>query len=87
MYKYFSTPYTSLLHNLTEDKFIALIEITFKREDTPYLACYDRNFRAAEKYHAWSSQNVCDALIYLLGRNYNGHKLCPPGCEFILVLL
>ena len=37
---------------------------------SPYLACSDRNaFFTSEKpkkYHAWSCQNVCDALTFLL---------------------
>ena len=35
----FSTLYTTLLHHLIKDKLIALIEHTFPREETPYLAC------------------------------------------------
>ena len=66
----FSTLYTSLPHNLIKDKLIDLIEITFQREGSPYLACNDRNaFFTSEKpkkYHAWSCQNVCDALTFLL---------------------
>ena len=46
-----------------------LIERTFNREGSPYLACNDRNaFFASEKsrkYHVWSCQNVCDALTSL----------------------
>ena len=42
----------------------------FQREGSPYLACYDQNaFFTSEKpkkYHAWSCQNVCDALTFLL---------------------
>ena len=42
----------------------------FCYESTPYLACNDRNaFFTSEnpkKYHAWSCQNVCDALTFLL---------------------
>ena len=39
--------------------------------NSPYLACNDRNniFFTSEKpkkYHAWSCQNVCDALTFLL---------------------
>ena len=45
-------------------------ERTFQREGSPYLACNDRNaFLTSEKtkkYHAWSCQNVCDALTFLL---------------------
>ena len=66
----FSTLYTTLPHNLIKDKFIDLIERTFKREGPSYLACTDRNaFFTSEnpkKYHAWSCQNVCDALTFLL---------------------
>ena len=66
----FSTLYTTLPHNLIKDKLIDLIESTFQREGSPYLACNDRNaFFTSEKpkkYHAWSCQNVCDALTFLL---------------------
>ena len=66
----FSTLYTTLPHNLIKDKLINLIESTFQREGFPYLACSDRNaFFTSEKpkkYHAWSCQNVCDALTFLL---------------------
>ena len=63
----FSTLYTTLPHNLIKDKLIDLIERTFQREGSPYLACSDRNaFFTSEKpkkYHAWSCQNVCDDLF------------------------
>ena len=66
----FSTLYTTLPHNLIKDKLIDLIERTLQREGSPYLACSDRNaFFSSEKpkkYHAWSCQNVCDALTFLL---------------------
>ena len=66
----FSTLYTTLPHNLIKDKLIDLIERTFQREGSPYLACNDRNaFLTSEKpkkYHAWSCQNVFDALTFLL---------------------
>ena len=39
----FSTLYTTLPHNLIKDKLIDLIEGTFQREGSPYLACNDRN--------------------------------------------
>ena len=65
-----STLYTTLPHNLIKDKIIDLIERTFLREGSPYLACNDRNaFFTSEKpkkYHASSCQNVCDALTFLL---------------------
>ena len=41
-----------------------------RSKGSPYLACSDRNaFFTSEKpkkYHAWSCQNVCDALTFLL---------------------
>ena len=59
-----------LPHNLIKDKLIDLIERTFNREGSPSLACNDRNaFFTSEKpkkYHAWSCQNVGDALTFLL---------------------
>ena len=48
----FSTLYTTLPHNLIKDKLIDLIERTFNREGSPYLACNDRsifNFRKTKK--------------------------------------
>ena len=66
----FSTLYTILPHNLIKDKRIDLIERTFNRESSPYLACNDRNAfftsEKPEKYHAWSCQNVWYALTFLL---------------------
>ena len=66
----FSILYTTLPHNLIKDKLIDLIKRAFNREGSPYLACNDRNaFFTSEnpkKYHAWSCQNVCDALTFLL---------------------
>ena len=66
----FSTLYTTLPHNLIEDKLIDLIERTYQREGSPHLACNNRNaFFTSEKpkkYHAWSFKNVCDALTVLL---------------------
>ena len=66
----FSTLYTTLPHNSIKDKLIDLIERTFQREGSPYLACNDRNafylLKNPKKYHAWSSQNVCNALKFWL---------------------
>ena len=65
------TLYTTLPHKFIKDNFIDLIEITFQREGSPYLACNDINaFFTSENldkymYHAWSCQNVCDVLIVL----------------------
>ena len=43
----FSTLYTTLPHNLIKEKLINLIEWTFKRDGSPYIACNERqaNFR------------------------------------------
>ena len=55
---------------MIKDKLIDLIERTFNKEDSSYLACNGRNaFFTSEKlkkYYAWSCQNACDALIFLL---------------------
>ena len=46
----FSTLYTTLPYYLIKDKLIDLIERTFQREGSPYLACNDRNaFFTSEK--------------------------------------
>ena len=37
----FSTLYTTLPHNLIKEKLINLIEWTFKREGSPYIACFE----------------------------------------------
>ena len=37
------TLYNTLPHNLIKDKLIDLIERTFQREGSPYLACNDKN--------------------------------------------
>ena len=66
----FSTLYTTLPYNLIKDKLIDFIERTFQREGTPYLAIYNRNAyftkEKPKKYHAWSCQNVFDALTFSL---------------------
>ena len=53
----FSTLYITLPHHLIKDKLIDLIERTFQREDSPYLACNHRNTfftsEKSKKYHAW----------------------------------
>ena len=38
----FSTLYTTLPHNLFKEKRINLIEWTFKRDGSPYIACNER---------------------------------------------
>ena len=69
----FSTIYTTLPHKLIKDKIVDLIERTFNREGSPYLACNDINdFFTSEKpkkYHAMSCQNVCDALSFFVGQH------------------
>ena len=70
----FSTLYTTLPHNLIKEKLTNLIEWTFKREGSPYIACNERQaFFTSEdtkRYKLWSCQNVCEALIYLLDNIY-----------------
>ena len=64
-----STLYTTLPHNLIK-KLTELIEQTFNRKGSLYLACNDKNaFITSEqpkRYKLWSCQNMCDALHYLL---------------------
>ena len=78
----FCSLYTTLPHNLFEEKYINLIEWTFKREGSPYIAYNERQafFTSGDtkRYKLWSSQNVCEALIYLLNNIYIrfGTKLC-----------
>ena len=66
----FSTLYTTLPHNLFKAKLTELIEQTFNREGSLYLACNDKNaFFTSEqpkRHKLWSCQIMCDALHYLL---------------------
>ena len=66
----FSTLYTTLPHHLIKDKLIDLINPTFIRENTQYLACNEEcAFFTSDVYNnhnLWSCQKVCDALVYLL---------------------
>ena len=52
------------------EKLTELIEQTFNREGSLYLACNDKNaFFTSEqpkRYKLWSCQKMCDALYYLL---------------------
>ena len=65
----FSTLYTTLPHHLIKDKLIDLINRTFIRENTQYLACNEEcAFFTSDVYNnhnLWSCQKVCDALVYL----------------------
>ena len=69
-----STLYTTLPHNLIKEKLIDLIERTFHREGSFYLACNDRNVfftsEEHERYTLWSYQKVCEALIFLFDNIY-----------------
>ena len=66
----FSTLYTTLPHNLIQDKLVDLIERTFQREGSLYIACNDRNAfftsDAVRNYNSWSCQEVCEALTFFL---------------------
>ena len=66
----FSSLYTTLPHNLIKENLIELIEQTFNREGSLYLACNDKNaFITSEqpkRYKLCSCQKMCDALHYLL---------------------
>ena len=66
----FSILCAALPRGLVGDGLVGLVEGTFQREGSPYLACGDRDaFFASEGprgCHAWSCRDVCDALIFLL---------------------
>ena len=72
----FSTLYTTLPHNLIKEKLLDLIEWTFyKKIGKLYLARNDKKafFTSAEHYrgyHICSCPNVCNALSFLLDKNY-----------------
>ena len=79
----FSTLYTTLPHNLIKDKLVDLIERTFQRIGSFYIACNDRNAfftsDAVRNYNLWSCQKVCEALTFLsdlvgwlVGFGFNG---------------
>ena len=69
-----STLYTTFPHNLIKDKLVDLIERTFQREGSLYIACNDRNAfftsDAVRNYNLWSCQKVCEALTFLLDNIY-----------------
>ena len=66
----FSTVYTTLPHHVIKDKLIDLINRTFIRENTQYLACNEEcAFFTSDVYNNhnfWSCQKVCATLVYLL---------------------
>ena len=51
-----------------------LIERTFQRKGSLYIACYDKNAfftsDAVRNYNLWSCQKVCEALTFLLDNIY-----------------
>ena len=59
-----------LPHHLIKHKLINLINRTFIRKNTQYLACNEEcAFFTSDEYNnhnSWSCQKVCDALVYLL---------------------
>ena len=78
----FSTLYTTLPHNLIKEKLTELIEQTFNREGSLYLACNDKNafFLLLNNLNDINCGHVkmCDALHYLLDNIFIrfGSKLC-----------
>ena len=66
--------YTTLPYNLIKAKLTKLIEQTFNREGSLYLACNHKNaFFTSEqpkRYKLWSCQIMCDALHYLLNNKF-----------------
>ena len=71
----FSTLYTTLPHNLIKEKLTELIEQTFNREGSLYLACNDKNaFFTSENLndincdHVWKCvmRSIIFWIIYLL---------------------
>lgn len=66
----FSTLYTTLPHNLIKDKLIPLIQKTFARENTSYIACNHRRAFFSnshyDDYNMWTCDEVCRSLSYLL---------------------
>ena len=70
----FSTLYTTLPHNLIKDKITKLIQKTFAREKTMYLACnYNKAFFTDipySRYTMWTCEDVCESLNFLLNNIY-----------------
>ena len=70
----FSALYTTLPHHLIKDKLIDLINQTFIRENTQYVACNEEcAFFTSDVYNnhnLWSCQKVCDALVYLFDNSF-----------------
>ena len=70
----FSTLYTTLPHNLINEKLISLIQKTFARENVTFLACnFERAFftnSIVKRYTMWTCDEVCKALSLLLDNIY-----------------
>ena len=70
----FSTLYTTLPHNLIKDKLVDLIERTFQKEGSFYIAGIDRNAfftsDAVRNFSLWSCQKMCEALTFLYENIY-----------------
>ena len=66
----FSTLYTTLPHDLIKEKITKLIQKTFAREKSTYLACNDhRAFftdNPLKNYVMWTCTEVCESLTFLL---------------------
>ena len=67
----FSSLYTTLPHNLIKEKLTELIEQTFNREGSLYLACNDKNafllLNNLNDINCCLVRKMCDVLHYLLG--------------------
>ena len=59
---------------MIRNQLVDLIENTFRREETLYLACNEEHvfslLKNIKQYDLWSCQKVTDALIYLLDNIY-----------------
>ena len=66
----FSTLYTTLPHNLIKEKLTELIEQTFNREGSLYLACNDKNaFFTSEqpkRYKLWLCQKMRSIIFWTI---------------------
>ena len=66
--------YTTLPHNHIKEKLVDLIERTFQRVCSLYIACNDKNTfftsDAVRNYNLWFCQKVYEALIFLLDNIY-----------------
>ena len=70
----FSTLYTSIPQHLLIKKLIPLIEKTFAREKTTYIAINDRKSfftnEYLDKYTMWTCVDVCEALKFVLDNSF-----------------